>query len=52
VASTELSNDKGGLKMLTHLQTLTREQYAYPQRDSCNWINCVGFETYVAECLN
>ena len=43
---------RGGLKMLVHLQTLTREQCAYPQRDSCNWINCVGFETYVAECLN
>ena len=50
MAGTELSNDKGGgLKMLAHLQTLAREQCAYPQRDSCNWFNCVGCETYVAE---
>ena len=52
MASTELLGDKGGLKMLAHLQTLTREQCAYSHRDSCNWTDCVfegGFETCMSE---
>ena len=38
--------------MLAQLTTLTREQYAYSQRDSCNGINCVfgvSFETCVSK---